>query len=101
MGDLEKGQINLAKATARLLAATPSNKESSSVDALIAFNLSHLVNGLVRSGADAKMRKAVALFLNAESKKAASEQARVISSLLQAEFRLRRGAEYEALTIAP
>ncbi|MDB4360018.1 hypothetical protein N9Z10_04210 [Akkermansiaceae bacterium] len=100
LGDLEKGQIELAKATARLLAATPSNKESSSVDALIAFNLSHLVNGLVRSGADAKMRKAVALFLKAESKKAASEQARVISSLLQAGFRLRRGAEYEALTIA-
>lgn len=98
--DLEKAQIVLAKETARLLAATPRNKESTSVDALTAFNLSRLVNGLIRSGADAKMREAAALVPKAEFKKAASLQAEVIAALLHAEFRLRLGAEYEALTIA-
>ena len=99
-GNLEKAQTGLAKETARLLAATPRNKESTSVDALIAFNLSRLVNGLVRSGADAKMREAAALVPKAEIKKAASLQAGVIAALLHAEFRLRLGAEYEALAIA-
>ena len=99
-GGLEKAQTRLAKETARLLAATPRNKESTSVDALIAFNLSRLVNGLVRSGADGRMREAAALIPNADFKKAASLQAGVIASLLHAEFRLRLGAEYEALTLA-
>ncbi|MGB0325944.1 MAG: hypothetical protein ACPGJR_00290 [Akkermansiaceae bacterium] len=97
---LEKAQIRLAEETARLLAATPRNKESTSVDALIAFNLSRLVNGLLRSGADAKMREAASLVSRGEAQSAARIQAEVIEALLKAEFRLRRGAEYEALTIA-
>ena len=48
-GELEKAQTRLAEETSRLLAATPSNIESSSVDALIAFKLSRLVNGLILS----------------------------------------------------
>ena len=99
-GDLEKVQTRLAEETSRLLAATPSNKESSSVDALIAFNLSRLVNGLVRSGADAKMLETAALISKGEAENAARIQAVVIAALLKAEFRLRLGAEYEALTIA-
>jgi hypothetical protein len=99
-GDLEKVQTRLAKETSRLLAATPSNKESSSVDALIAFNLSRLVNGLVRSGADAKMLETAALISKGEAENATRIQAEVIAALLKAEFRLRLGAEYEALTIA-
>lgn len=98
--DLEEAQMNLAKETARLLMATPRNKESSSVDALIAFNLSRLVEGLVRAGTDARMREAAALLTQGNSEKAAQLQATVIASLLRAEFRLRRGAEYEALTTA-
>ena len=98
--DLAKAQTRLAKETARLLAATPSNKESTSTDALVAFNLSRMVNGLLRSGADAKMGEAAALIIKADSEKAARLQAEVIASLLRAEFRLRRGAEYEALTNA-
>jgi hypothetical protein len=98
--DLAKAQTRLAKETARLLAATPRNKESTSADALVAFNLSRMVNGLLRSGADSKMRDAATLVPKAEFKKAASLQAGVIAALLHAEFRLRLGAEYEALTIA-
>jgi hypothetical protein len=98
--DLAKAQSRLAKETARLLAATPRNKESTSTDALVAFNLSRMVNGLLRSGADAKMGEAAALIPKADSKKVARLQAEVIASLLRAEFRLRRGAEYEALTNA-
>ena len=99
-GNLEKSQTRLARETSRLLAATPSNKESTSVDALIAFNLSRLVDGLVRSGADAKMLEVATLISKREAGKAARIQAGVIAALLKAEFRLRRGAEYEALTIA-
>ena len=98
--DLTKVQTRLAKETARLLAATPSNKESTSTDALVAFSLSRMVNGLLRSGADTKMLEAAALIPKADSKKVARLQAEVIASLLRAEFRLRRGAEYEALTKA-
>ena len=98
--DLAKAQTRLAKETARLLAATPRNKESTSTDALVAFNLSRMVNGLLRSGADAKMAAAAVLIPKADSEKAARLQAEVIANLLRAEFRLRRGAEYEALTKA-
>lgn len=98
--DLAKAQTHLARETARLLAATPRNKESTSTDALVAFNLSRMVNGLLRSGAEARMQEAAALIPEADSEKAARLQAEVIASLLRAEFRLRRGAEYEALTKA-
>lgn len=92
-----KSQSRLATETARLLAATPRNKESTSNDALIAFNLSRLVNGLLRSGTDAKMHEAAGLIPKSESEKAARLQSEVIAALLHAEFRLRLGAEYEAL----
>ncbi|MBT5475530.1 MAG: hypothetical protein HOK43_01550, partial [Chloroflexi bacterium] len=59
--ELAKAQTRLAAWCTRLLSATPRNKESTSTDALIAFNLSHMVNGLLRSGADARMREAAAL----------------------------------------
>ena len=98
--DLAKVQTRLAKETARLLAATPRNKESTIKDALMAFNLSRMVNGLLRSGADAKMQEAAALITKADSEKTARLQAEVIAILLRAEFRLRTGAEYEALTNA-
>ena len=99
-GELAEAQTRLARETARLLAATPRNKESTSTDALVAFKLSRMVNGLLRSGADARMQEAAALIPKADSEKAARLQAEVIASLLRAEFRLRRGAEYEALTKA-
>jgi hypothetical protein len=98
--ELAKEQTRLAAWCSRLLSATPRNKESTSTDALMAFNLSHMVNGLLRSGADAKMGEAAALIPKADAEKAARLQEEVIASLLRAEFRLRRGAEYEALITA-
>ena len=99
-GELAARQIRLAEETARLLAATPRNKESTSQDALVAFNLSRLVGELLRSGTVKRMREAAALVRDAELETAAQTQAKVIAALLRAEFRLRRGAEYEALTEA-
>ena len=93
---LAAAQTRLAAETARLLAATPKNRESTSTDALVAFNLSRLVNGLVRTKVEAKMRNAA----ESAAAVAARSQAEVIAALLRAEFRLRRGAEYEALTEA-
>ncbi|MFC1805529.1 hypothetical protein ACFL09_00935 [Planctomycetota bacterium] len=95
--ELAKAQTRLAAWCTRLLAATPRNKESTSEDALVAFDLSRLVKTLLTSGADAKMHQAAALIPAAESERAARLQAEVIAALLDAEFRLRVGAEYEAL----
>jgi hypothetical protein len=99
-GDLAKAQTKLAAETARLLAATPRNKESGSTDALVAFNLSRMVNQLLRSGTVEKMNEAAALISKAEGEQAGRLHAEVIAALLRAEFRLRLGAEYEALTKA-
>ena len=99
-GELAKAQTRLAAETARLLAATPQNKESGSTDALVAFNLSRMVNQLLRAGTVEKMNEAAALIPKAEGEQAGRLQAGVIAALLRAEFRLRLGAEYEALTKA-
>jgi len=93
-------QTRLAEETARLLAATPRNKESTKQDALVAFKLSRMVNRLLRSGTIDEMNESAALIAKGESEQAARLQAEVISALLHAEFRLRFGAEYEALTNA-
>ena len=99
-GELAKAQTKLAAETARLLAATPRNKESTSTDALVAFNLSRMVNQLLRSGTVEKMNEAAALISKAEGEKVGRLHAEVIAALLRAEFRLRLGAEYEALAKA-
>jgi len=99
-GDPAAAQTRLAEETARLLAATPRNKESTSADALVAFKLSRMVNRLLRSGTVDKMNESAALIAKGESEQAACLQTEVISALLHAEFRLRPGAEYEALTKA-
>jgi len=99
-GELAKAQTRLAAETDRLLAATPRNKESTSTDALVAFHLSRMVNQLLRSGTVGKMNEAATLIPGAEGEQAGRLQAEVIAALLRAEFRLRLGAEYEALTKA-
>ena len=95
--ELAVAQARLANAFARLLGATPRNKESTSPDALVAFNLSRIVNKLLTAGTDTRMRDAAALIPKGESDKAARVQVEVIAALLHAEFRLRIGAEFEAL----
>jgi hypothetical protein len=98
--DLAKAQAQLASETARLLAATPRNKESTKTEALVAFKLSRMVNGLIRSGTINNMNQSAALIAKGDSEQASRLQSEVISALLQAEFRLRFGAKYEALTHA-
>lgn len=98
--ELAKAQTQLAAWCTRLLSEAPRNKESTSNDAMVAFNLSRLTKKLLRAGTTDGMREAASLIPQAESEKAVRLQAEVIAALLNAEFRLRRGAEYEALTIA-
>jgi len=98
--ELAKAQSRLAAWCTRLLSAAPRNKESTSNDALVAFNLSRLTKKLLGAGTTDGMREAAALIPQAEPEKAVRLQAEAIAALLDAEFRLRRGAEYEALTNA-
>ena len=98
--ELAKAQTRLATWCTRLLFAAPRNKESTSNDALVAFNLSRLTKKLLGAGTTDGMREAAALIPQAESEKTVRLQAEAIAALLDAEFRLRRGAEYEALTNA-
>ena len=98
--ELERRQSQLADESERLLAATPTNQESTQRDALLAFQLARMANELLRAGTDAKMRRAATLVAAGELAQAAPLQAEVIASLLRAEFRLRVGAEVEALQVA-
>ena len=97
---LSKSQDELARWLTRLFAATPWYRESTPDDALIAFILSSLVRRLGDDGADAKMREAAALIGEGKPVDAARIQAGVVAKLLHAEFRLRVGAEHEALSKA-
>ena len=97
---LPDAQTRLAQATERLLHSIPKNKESTPVDALVAFTLSRMVNQLVRTGAVTKMEEAAKLLDGKDHEKAARLQADVIAAFLRAEFRLRQGSEFEALARA-
>ena len=99
--ELAKAQTRLATWCTRLLSAAPRNKESTSNDALVAFNLSRLTKKLLGEGTTDGMREAAALIPRAEPEKAVRLQAEAIAALLDAEFRLRRGAEYEATDQCP
>ncbi len=93
-------QDKLAQWLTRLFGATPRDKESTIHDALVAFSLSRLVKELRSDGVETKMSEAVVLIGKAESNDATALQADVIRALLKAEFRLRLGAEHEALVRA-
>lgn len=97
---LAQSQQELAIWIDRLFSSLPKDKETTIEDALVAFNLSRLVKTLRQSGVDTKMQQAATLTSkpkSAGSNEAAKLQADVIKSLLYAEFRLRIGAEHEAL----
>ncbi len=101
--NLAKHQEQLGQWVSRLFNALPEDKESSISDALVAFNLSRLVKGLRQGGVEDKMRQAGALIREsgeASLAKARLLQAEIIESILYAEFRLRIGAEHDALTKA-
>ena len=97
---LAKSQEQLGQWVTRLFAALPRDRESTIEDALVAFNLSRLVKELRRAGVEHKMQDAAALIRKpgaAGASEAARLQAEVIKALLYAEFRLRIGAEHDAL----
>jgi len=97
---LSQAQKALAQWLKVLLAATPREKETNVKDALIAFNLSRLTKQLLVTGVDAKMVSAAALLRDGKAADAARIQVEAIQALLRAEFRLRIGSEYEALSKA-
>jgi len=97
---LSQDQQRLAQWLRRLLAATPRETESTVEEALEAFNLSRLVRRLQSTGVDAGMHEAVALIGDGATADAVRLQAEAIQALLHAEFRLRVGSEYEALSKA-
>jgi hypothetical protein len=97
---LATAQDQLAQWLTRLFGAMPRDKESTIENALVAFNLSRLIKQLRGAGANTKMLEAGGLIRKAESDEATRLQADVIRALLKAEFRLRVGAEHEALVKA-
>ena len=99
-GAVAVAQEQLIQSLTRLLAATPREQESTMKDALIAFGLTRLAKQLHSTGVETKMREAAGLIRSGGSADAARRQAEVIQALLRAEFRLRYGAEYEALSKA-
>lgn len=93
-------QEELKQWLTRLLAATPREQESTPQDALVAFGLVRLSKQLLSSGVETKMNESAALVRGGGTADAARRQAEIIQALLRAEFRLRYGSEYEALSKA-
>ncbi len=98
--ELVEAQENLGQWLARLFAASPKGKESSIEDALIEFTLTRIVKQLVNGGLDLQLQKAAVLIGEEKSSDAARIQSEVVAALLRAEFRLRVGAERDALARA-
>lgn len=93
-------QEQLGKWLSRLFQATPRDRESSIDDALIEFTLTRIVKRLVSGGIGERMGKASALIREGDPAGAARLQSEVVAALLNAECRLRVGAEREALAKA-
>ena len=98
--ELAAAQGRLGTWLTRLFKASPKGKESTINDALIEFTLTRLVKGLINGGIDARLQKAAGLIREGGSAEAARLQSAVISALIKVEFRLRVGAEREALAKA-
>ena len=93
-------QERLGNWLSRLLAASPKGKETTIEDALLEFTLTRIVKRMVNGGMDTRLEEAAALIRGGEAGEAARLQAEVIAALLEGEFRLRVGAEREALAKA-
>ncbi|MDT8391221.1 MAG: hypothetical protein RRC34_12010 [Lentisphaeria bacterium] len=98
--ELADAQERLGKWLSRLLQASPRGKESAIDEALIEFTLTRLVKQLLKDGTDEQLQKASRLLAEDAWSEAARLQSDVIAALLKAEFRLRVGAEREALARA-
>ena len=97
---LAKAQERLGKWLSRLFAASPKEQESTIENALIEFTLTRLVKRLINGGIDARLQKAAGLIREGSAAEAARLQSEAIAALLEVEFRLRVGAEREALAKA-
>jgi len=97
---LAEAQVRLMTWISRLLAASPKGKESTIDDALIEFSLTRMVKHLINGGIVARLQEATTLIGDKKPAEAARLQSEAIAALLKAEFRLRLGAEHEALANA-
>jgi len=98
--ELANAQERLREWLSRLLAASPRGRESTIDEALIEFTLTRMVKQLINGGIDAGLGKAATLIGDGKPAQAARLQSEAIAALLKAEFRLRVGAEREALARA-
>lgn len=98
--ELADAQDRLAAWLTRLFAASPREKESTVDEALVEFTLTRLVKQMVNGGIDQRLRNAADFVRDGQAAEAARLQAEVVQALLKAEFRLRVGAEREALVAA-
>ncbi len=98
--ELADAQERLGQWLSRLFAASPRGKESSVEEALVEFTLTRIVKQLVNGGLDARLQQAAALIREGGATDAARLQLEAIAAMLKAEFRLRVGAEREALARA-
>jgi len=84
----------------RLFAATPQNRESTVEEALIAFTLSRVVKEMIQDDFEPRLQQAAELIRQGAAADASRLQAEAIQALLNAEARLRIGAERDALATA-
>jgi hypothetical protein len=96
---LAQAQQRLGRWLDRLFQASPRGSETTIDQALIEFTLTRMIKQLINGGTIEKMAKAESLIREGgDAERAARLQEQVIAALLQAEFRLRVGAEGEALS---
>lgn len=98
--DLAEAQERLGVWLSRLFGACPQGRESTVEEALVEFTLTRLVKQMVKGGIEARLQKAAALIREGNRDEAGRLQAEAIAAMLKAEFRLRVGAEREALAVA-
>ena len=94
---LSSRQKALSEWLTRLLGEIPKDRESRKDEAIVAFKLSRLSKDLTRSLTGQNMIEASQKISANEGAKGSALQAKVIKSLLKAEFRLRSGLEYSSL----
>ena len=94
---LAASQDELGQWLDRLLNALPVGKESNEKEALVAFRLSRLSKELRLAGVNQKIADIITMIQKSETVKAPAVQAEVIATILKAEFKLRYGAEHDAL----
>jgi hypothetical protein len=97
---LAKEQERLGRWLTRLFEASPKERESTAQDALIEFSLSRIVKQMINGGIATQLSTAATLIRDGKPADAAKIQVGMIASMLRGSFRLRVGAEREALAKA-